>query len=177
MEKLLLLENHIDVLLTKNSSDETKNEQLVGRIKILEEHNDVLLLESKLLKIKNEQLEAQAVNLEKYIDILLTENPSDHVKEESSNGDGPIRSKEGNKCYHGCTAEEASWDKNASKYNHVFWVYNDDYHWKSYHHPNKWDIRRNDLTSFCNNFELDYELSKRKRTHKTYRCLGHDIKV
>jgi|TARA_B110000881_G_scaffold10258_1_gene7756 hypothetical protein len=135
-----------------------------------------LIKENTLLKITNEQLEAKIKILEKHVDILVSKNPpKENIKQGSNHGDGPIRSKEGNKCYHGCTTDEASWAKNPSKYNHVFWVYNNDFQWKTYHHPDKWDIRRSDLTSFCSNCELDYELSKRKRTHKIYRCLGHEI--
>ena len=136
-----------------------------------------LIKENILLKITNEQLEAKIIILEKHIDILLTNNPSkDVLHQEEGFGNGIIRIKEGNKCYHGCTTEEASWDKNPSKYNHVIWVYNNDFIWKLHHHPDKWDIRMSELTSFCSNCELDYESSKRKRTHKIYRCLGHDIK-
>ena len=89
-----------------------------------------LIKENTLLKITNEQLEAKIKILEKHIDILVTiDPPKENINQGPSHGDGPIRSKEGSKCYHGCTADEASWDKNPSKYNHVFWVYNDDFHW------------------------------------------------
>jgi len=138
-----------------------------------------LIKENVLLKITNEQLEAKIKILEKHIDILVKScleinPPKENITQKSNHGDGPIRVKEGNKCYHGCTPGEASWAKNPSKYNHVFWVYNDDYQCER-KHPDKWDIRRSDLTSFCSNSEFDYELSKRKRTHKIYRCLGHEI--
>ena len=86
-----------------------------------------------------------------------------------------IRCDDGAKCYHGIQPHEATWvTNNSSKFNHIFWVYNNDHKWKSYNHPNKWDIKENELQTFCDNCELDIELSKRKRTHKVYRCLGHN---
>jgi hypothetical protein len=136
-----------------------------------------LIKENKLLKIKNEQLEAKVEILEKHIDNLLTPVLKTNVVKENNPRIGSylLRSKEGKKIYHGCTTSEATWTDNPSKFNHKFFVYDDNYVWRSYHHPDKWDIRNRDITKFCDNCELDSELSKRKRVLKIYTCLGHDL--
>lgn len=147
---------------------------------------ETLLKQNKLLEIKNEQLEAKIKILEKHIDKLLSiKKDTLHVKEDNaivnkgnstSYNKDMIRCDDGTKCYHGIQPHEATWVTNYnSKFNHIFWVYNNDHKWKSYNHPNKWDIKENELQTFCDNCELDIELSKRKRTHKVYRCLGHNI--
>lgn len=132
---------------------------------------ETLLKQNKLLEIKNEQLEAKIQILEKHIDELLS------VKKDTiiSYNEDMIRSNDGVKCYHGIQSHEATWVKDKSKFNNLFWVYNNDHKWNSYNNADKWDIKENELQTFCNNCEIDLELSKRKRTHKVYRCLGHDI--
>jgi hypothetical protein len=133
---------------------------------------ETLLKQNKLLEIKNEQLEAKIKILEKHIDELLSVNEDNTT---SYNKD-MIRYDDGIKCYHGIQQHELTWLTNYdNKFNHIFWVYNNDYKWKSHHHPDKWDIKEKELYKFCDNCELDIELSKRKRTHKVYRCLGHNI--
>lgn len=132
---------------------------------------EILLKQNKLLEIKNEQLEAKIQILEKHIDELLS------VKKDTiiTYNEDMIRSNDGVKCYHGIQPHEATWVKDNCKFNNLFWVYNNDHKWKSYNNNDKWDIKENELQTFCNNCEIDLELSKRKRTHKVYRCLGHDI--
>ena len=131
---------------------------------------DKLIKRNKLLEIKNEQLEAKIQILEKHIDEYLS------LKiDTTSYNEGMIRSNDGIKCYHGIQPHEATWSKDKSKYNHLFWVYDNCHKWNSGNNNGKWDIKENELQKFCNHYELDIEFSKRKRTHKVYRCLGHNI--
>ena len=89
-------------------------------------------------------------------------------------GNGKIRYTQNNKCYHGCLNTDGTWFQNHFKgEEHFFWEYKPDYIWKKRHSPGIFDTKN--ANEFCSNCEISQEFSKRKKTHKVYRCLGHDL--
>ena len=142
--------------------------------------------ENRLLKIEIEKHKSTISILETHIHKLLSENSQNNnpyicsvcettVKPINKDYcEGVIMETIDGKSYHGSKQydEEISWFYKTfpGKY-HIFLEYNKDYVWKRNHKPGIYDTK--DAQIFCNNCILDEELSKGKRTHKIYRCLGH----
>ena len=131
-----------------------------------------LNIQNKLLQIKIDELQSKIIVLEKHIHELLNkpnEKPDSNPDSENNFGNGKIRCTRNNKCYHGTVNTDGDWVKKE----HLFWAYKPDFIWKKHHRPG--DVDTKNANEFCSNCEISHELSKRKRTHKVYRCLGHDI--
>ena len=115
--------------------------------------------------------------LEKHIHELLNKpiEKSDIIPDsENQFGIGNIRYTQNNKCYHGCLNTDGGWwRRNFKGEEHIFLEYKPDFIWKKYHCPGIFDTKN--ANEFCSNCEINHEFSKRKRTHKVYRCLGHDL--
>tara|TARA_B100001123_G_C14554841_1_gene727752 strand:+ start:79 stop:507 length:429 start_codon:yes stop_codon:yes gene_type:complete len=136
-----------------------------------------LNIQNKLLQIKNEELQSKIIILEKHIHELLNKpiETSDSIPDSDNKfGNGKIRYTQNNKCYHGCLNTDGTWFQNHFKgEEHFFWEYKPDYIWKKRHCPGIFDTKN--ANEFCSNCEISHEFSKRKKTHKVYRCLGHDL--
>ena len=143
--------------MSKNLPNDNKNYDK----DISEIRNGICEIKQSILLLKNN--EEEAVPEEPDYDI------DDDIKYKY--GDGCIMYRIGNLYYHGISLENIKLNKN-NIYDKCFFEY----------FPNKkmqkdgigkWNTY--DSNEFCNNCELDDELSNRKKIKKVYRCMGHEI--
>lgn len=135
-----------------------------------------LSMENKLLKIEIEKHLSTIFILETHLHELLSKETEETEETEDGNDkdycEGVIRETIDGKSYHGSKlVGEKPWFYETFGKCHLFFEYNKDYVWKPHQTPSIFDTK--DAHVFCSNCVLDEELSKRKRTHRIYRCLGH----
>ena len=132
-------------------------------------------IENKLLKIEIEKHKSTIFILEKHIHKLLSERLDEPQKKEQNTDycEGVIRETIDGTSYHGSKlfGEKTWFYKTFGNKCHIFFEYKPDYVWKDHQTPGIFDTK--DAHLFCSNCVLDEELSKGKRAHKIYRCLGH----
>ena len=117
-----------------------------------------------------EELESKNKRLEEHIYKLINEPL------EKRFGSGKIQSIENGKYYHGTHESDNTkgWSTEHFKgKKHFFWEYNEDWVWRKNQTPDIMDTKN--AKEFCSNCKIDDYFSKRKRTHKIYQCLGHEL--